>query len=180
MAQVFAAASARSGCLAQAAPERPRRRTHWQNIGQQLVSEDLLVFDGDVARPRICVLEKRGLHAWTKEASNRLEEREGTRVDASLLANAATGPTVDIGALRFLNARRRGRDSTLDPFAGPRPSPFRRKRLPRRIGQRELAALLGRWRGDHQDRSTPTKLYLPNGMEALDAAISRYTTNSAS
>ncbi len=148
--------------------------------GRQLIAEDLLVFDSDVARPRICVGGEATVHAWTKEASSRLEEREGASVDASSIADAATGPKVDMGALWFLDARRRGERFVLEPV--PKAEALSMLVVNAFLGASDSA----NWRRYLAAGAAiiavadAYEAYLPNGIEALDAAISRYTTNSAS
>lgn len=148
--------------------------------GLSLVSEDLLIFDPDLTKPRLCIDGERTVNAWTMAASSALEKHPEESVDASRLVEAAIGPTVALKAIWFLDVRRRGEKFRLNrltkadalsllmgnAFLGAADSHNWRRYL---ASARSIVAAVDSYAAD-----------MPDGLAALEAAMLTYTTNSAS
>jgi hypothetical protein len=149
--------------------------------GRSLVSEDLIVLDDDLDYPGIFVEAETKIRQWFKEASAELTRRNDAEVDLAPLREAATGATVPMKTLWFLDAKRRQGDrfaieglSEPDALAQLMDHAFLGS-VERESWRRYVAA-------GHSIISavSPYRAYLPDGLERLEAAIQRYSTNSAS
>jgi hypothetical protein len=150
------------------------------NSGARPISEDLLVFKPGAGRPRVTLGSEVRVHAWAKDAAQRLAGGV-TRVPSDELAMMAEGPEMALGTVLFLDASRR---------AG---SAFELRRLD---GADALLALMANdflgassreaWR---QFVATATELTsavelidatAPLGVELLERAATRYMSSRTS
>jgi len=147
--------------------------------GGQLFSEDLLVLAADLSRPEAFLSGEATTHRWSHETSHQLERGSGW-AGTDELVRAASGPTVPLTDLWFLDVRRRGdklqvhqlgRSEGLvlvlaNHFLGAAgPDSWRRHFA----ASRAISAAV-----------TAYEVSVPAGLENLDRAIGAYTTNSAS
>jgi hypothetical protein len=147
--------------------------------GASLVSEDLLVFAPDES-PAVFLGGERIVANWYRQAAERLAAAPADAVDAAPLGEAARGATIPLCSIWFLDARRRGHGLNLTRLGGPDALALLLSNA--FLGAREPAL----WR-EHLARMrafvlavTACEASVPDGIDELDAAIARYTTNSAS
>jgi hypothetical protein len=145
-----------------------------------LVSEDLLVLGSDLSKPEAFVEGEATVHRWSVEASQTLTETGEVPIDDSHLTRASSGQTVPLRTVWFLDARRRKAEFAARRLAGP-------DALALLIANHFLgAADSTNWRrhltASHLIASSVDsyEIDVPDGLERLDQAIGRYTTNSAS
>ena len=148
--------------------------------GSQLISEDLIVLDLESGAPRVFVDAEGHVRRWFKEGARALEVDPAAALDIAALRSAATGPTLPVHTLWFLDAGRRGdrlvqkviskTDALVEllthAFLGADGEANWKRYLA--AGQAIVAA------------TTPCRMDLPDGLPALDEAIRSYRTNSAS
>jgi hypothetical protein len=146
--------------------------------GWALMSEDLLVFDADLSKARVFVGGEKTVDRWAREAAASLAG-SGSTADSDGLMRAASGDTVPLRNLWFLDAARRGERFEARPLG-------RTRALELVVANHFLGAGTGTWRrhlaASHAIAASidACELDLPNGLDRLDEAIGRYTTNSAS
>jgi hypothetical protein len=148
--------------------------------GGVLVSEDLIVLARDLARPAVYEGAEKKVHAWAREVAAALTDAPGTAADLRALQAAATGPTVPLSALWFLDARRRGDAFTLAPLS-------KTGALVELMSHTFLgAAGEAQWRRfldagrSIVDAAAAFEAALPLGLDRLDGAMGDYAMNSAS
>jgi hypothetical protein len=148
--------------------------------GCSLMSEDLLVFDPDLSKARIFVDGEKTVDRWAHEAAAALAAGDGSTADTEGLMSAASGDTVPLRTLWFLDAARRGERFEVRTLG-------RTRTLELVVANHFLGAGgTGMWRRHLATSHTiagsvgACELDLPNGLDRLDEAIGRYTTNSAS
>jgi len=148
--------------------------------GYQLISEDLLILGRDLKRPRVCVGAEASVHQRIRQIARQLTEGRELSVDTSDLRDAATGPQIDLAALWFLDAERRGGTFQLNRLTNPDA-----------LSLLMTNGFLGSAGGENWRRYLATgraiiaavesyRPDLPKGLDALDAAIMAYSTNWAS
>jgi hypothetical protein len=149
--------------------------------GADLIGEDLMLLGPDPTRPTVVVGGEAAVHAWAAEMARALAADCAAGVDTAALPAAAATPTqLPLDALWFLDAGRRGgqlalrRLSPLDALVSLMQSNF--------LGAADAAS----WRRHLAVTSAVATavpafdLDPPDGLDLLDGAVARYTTNSAS
>jgi hypothetical protein len=145
-----------------------------------LVSEDLLVLGPDLRNPFVFIGGESYVHRWSLEAVRALGDHVGADCDADTLGLAASGESIPLRSIWFLDVRRRGELFSVRPLE-------RADALGHLMTNNFLgSAGTTNWRR-HLIASTAItsavesfELSVPNGIERLDDAIRRYATNSAS
>jgi hypothetical protein len=148
--------------------------------GRKLVSEDLLVLGPDLTAPRVFVGGEGHVDRWARAAAATLAAGAGTTTSVDELLGAAGGDDVPLASIWFLDAARRGASFAARPLA-------RARALELVLANHFLGAGgTETWRRHlascHAIAShvTAYELDVPNGLDRLDEALARYTTNSAS
>jgi hypothetical protein len=148
--------------------------------GCALMSEDLLVFDPDLSKARVFVGGEKTADRWAREAAAALAAGTGSTADTEGLMSAASGDSVPLRTLWFLDAARRGERFEARTLG-------RTRTLEMVVANHFLGAGgTAMWRRHLATSHTIAgsvsgcELDLPDGLDRLDEAIGRYTTNSAS
>jgi hypothetical protein len=149
--------------------------------GGQLFSEDLLVLTG-AAPAEVLVLGENLVHGWARESAERLAADPELELGTSSLLERLSGQTRTIDEIWMLDVRRRGREDAISTRALPATEAAAAIMACLFLG----AATDAGWR---RFLSTSAALAaavpifvadVPEGVDRLAAAASRYTENSAS
>jgi hypothetical protein len=150
------------------------------NHGWPLTSVDLLVFAPNLSEPTVYMGGESSADQWARRASDAFAAGPGSAVSVDDLLEAASGRSMPLRCLWFLDVARRrdafarrqlGRAATLvnvmaNQFLGAGGSSNWRRHL---LNSRALAGALDAY-----------ELDMPTGLERLDVALRDYATNSAS
>jgi hypothetical protein len=147
--------------------------------GRPLISEDLLVVTFVGRTPSVCAGAEAKVRTWSTEAARALAAGV-VDVDAAPLADAPTGASHPLEAIWLLDASRRG--GRFDLRAVPKTEALAQLLTHAFLGTNRRES----WRAHMAtmrslvESITVSEAYLPDGLDRLDEAIARYTTNSAS
>lgn len=149
--------------------------------GSQAISEDLLVVSSDRGRPAVRISAEVALHGWAA-ANGALLNRPGPiEIDARGVTQLVDGPLLPLREILLIDRERRAGDEIATEPLSPAEA---------------LVALIGHGFAELQQRDIWIELLaairaivscvpvrratMPDGLEALQAAVRRYSTTTAS
>jgi hypothetical protein len=147
--------------------------------GSPLISEDLLVFHPDLSTPAVFIDGEARVNRWSREATETLAAGSGATIDTVALMAAASGTSIPLRFLWFLDATRRM--EKLDQKKLSRSDTLALVMTNHFLGGGTVS-----WRrylsASHAIASVVTayELELPNGLDRLDHAIQSYNASSTS
>jgi hypothetical protein len=147
--------------------------------GSPLISEDLLIFDRDLATPSVFAEGEARLRKWSRDAADTLAGGHGPMNTDDLLT-VTSGAVLPLRSVWFLDAARRMEG--LQPRRLKRSETLARVMTNHFLGAKESASWRVYLTAGHRIASAVTgyELDLPNGLEHLEDAIASYTRSSTS